>query len=86
MPCPVQAIKEAVCDESDVLGAAQTGSGKTLAFGLPILHHALTFTNRFETSGKGAVAARAAGYCVCGLTRWESRHLSRRKVADRLSG
>ena len=52
-----------MCDESDVLGAAQTGSGKTLAFGLPILHHAFTFTSRLETSGKDAIAARAAG-CV----------------------
>ena len=65
-----------MCDESDVLGAAQTGSGKTLAFGLPILHHALTFTSRLETSGKDAIAARGAG-CVALVSQGGPRAPSR---------
>lgn len=40
-PTPIQekAIKVAVEDKFDILGAAETGSGKTLAFGIPLLTH-----------------------------------------------
>lgn len=36
----------AILDGDDVIGQASTGSGKTLAFGLPILQHILTSTDR----------------------------------------
>ena len=40
-PTPIQskAIKVAIDDKCDILGAAETGSGKTLAFGIPLITH-----------------------------------------------
>ncbi|CAG2112116.1 unnamed protein product, partial [Medioppia subpectinata] len=38
-PIQSKAIKVAIEDRVDILGAAQTGSGKTLAFGIPLVTH-----------------------------------------------
>ena len=46
-PSPIQ--RQAIpigMQRRDLIGIAETGSGKTAAFGIPLLHHVLSFTSR----------------------------------------